>query len=70
MNAYALQWIGQDETSLCETERNVVYVIGSKLRMMLSANQHNNEAKAAGWSSRYRAVPLPFTGPLPDYATI
>lgn len=64
---YGLQWTHTEtgDTCLCEVESNVVYVIGTKLEMMLAANRANREAKEDGWPSRYRAVPLPFTGSQP-----
>jgi hypothetical protein len=69
---YGLQWTDTvtGETTLCEVEAHVVYECGSKLRMGLAAIKHTGFSKQEGWPSRYRAVPLPFTGPAPDWANI
>ncbi len=66
---YALQWTdtATGETSLCEVEAGVAYEIGSKSVMALAAYHGNKNAEHHGWSSRYRAVPLPFTGEAPDW---
>lgn len=67
---WALQWSESmtGQTSLCEVEQGVVYHVGSQLAMRLAACQGNNQARANGWPSRYRAVPLPFTDAMPEYA--
>jgi hypothetical protein len=66
---WALQWTDTDtgETTLCEVERHVVYECGSQLKMRVAACKHNRSAIENDWSSRYRAVPLPFTGDMPDW---
>ncbi len=64
---WAIQWTNtlSGETTLCEVESNVVYEVGSRLCMALRANVGNVESRKGGFSSRYRAVPLPYAGPMP-----
>lgn len=71
--AYALLWTGTidgcgPQSTLCEIEAHVIYEIGTALSMRLEAQQWRNRSKENGWASTYRAVPLPFTGPLPEFA--
>lgn len=66
---WGIQWtdVNTDESTLCEVESGVVYECGSQLNERLAANALNNDVRKNGWPSRYRAVPLPWTGPMPEY---
>ena len=68
-NVWSLQWTNMEtgETRLCEVEGGISYEIGTRLLMVHQAARRNSWSLKFKGSSRYRAVPLPYAGELPDW---
>jgi predicted GIY-YIG superfamily endonuclease len=64
---YAIECRDNGTSTLCEVEQGVCYYLGERAIMRRRAAQHNRMAKRKGWTTQWRAVPLPYTTSIPDW---